>query len=204
MPIKLITTGGGSVTLDANSTASNYTLTAPARSGNIITSADSNTVTQGMLASNVAGNGPAFQAYLSTNQNVTSLTTTVIALDIEVYDTGGFFNNTGSTVGGIPAYSFKPTVAGWYMFNLMSTGGASSALGYVANVIQLNGSIYIGYQTGSPTFNSVGLTQTCSALQYMNGTSDYITFYERVQGTSPYIYGGVSLTTASGTLVRAA
>lgn len=50
MPLKLITAGGGSVILDANTTASNYTLTAPARNGSLITSGDSGTITGSMIA----------------------------------------------------------------------------------------------------------------------------------------------------------
>lgn len=108
MPIKLITTGGGSVTLDANSTASNYTLTAPARSGNIITSADSNTVTQGMLASGVAATGPAFSAYPSAQQNPVTVNTWVkVTLNAEEYDTANCFDSTTN-------YRFTPNVAGYY------------------------------------------------------------------------------------------
>jgi hypothetical protein len=51
MPIKLNSSGGGSVTLDVPSTGSTFTLTAPARTGNIITSGDSGTISSGMIAS---------------------------------------------------------------------------------------------------------------------------------------------------------
>ena len=50
MPLKLLSSGGGSVILDATSTASNFTLTAPAVTANLISSADSNTVSTTMLA----------------------------------------------------------------------------------------------------------------------------------------------------------
>lgn len=39
MPIKLISSGGGSVILDAPSTGTNFTLTVPAETGNVITTA---------------------------------------------------------------------------------------------------------------------------------------------------------------------
>ena len=55
MPIKLNSTGGGSVTLDVPATASTYTHTLPARTGTIITSADANTVTNSMIASSSIG-----------------------------------------------------------------------------------------------------------------------------------------------------
>ncbi len=50
MPIKLNSTGGGSVTLDVPSMSSANTLTLPAKTGNIITSADSGTVTPAMIS----------------------------------------------------------------------------------------------------------------------------------------------------------
>ena len=52
MPIKLLSSGGGSVILAAPSTGSNVTLTAPAVTANLITSGDTSTVNANMLASN--------------------------------------------------------------------------------------------------------------------------------------------------------
>jgi hypothetical protein len=50
MSIVLQSSGGGSVTLNEPTTASNFTQTLPAANGNIITTGDSGTITQGMLA----------------------------------------------------------------------------------------------------------------------------------------------------------
>ncbi len=52
MPIKLNSALGGSVSIDVPATASTYTLTAPAKTGTIITSADSNTVNTTILSDN--------------------------------------------------------------------------------------------------------------------------------------------------------
>lgn len=49
MPLKLISTGGGSIILDASSTGSNYTLTAPAITGTLISNTDSGTINAGMM-----------------------------------------------------------------------------------------------------------------------------------------------------------
>ena len=66
-------------------------------------------------------NGPAFGAWLSANQSVTSTVGTTLACNTEEYDTGGCYNNTGSTVTlnglSVPAYSFCPNVAGYYTVN---------------------------------------------------------------------------------------
>ena len=52
MPVKIKSSGGGSVSFDVPNTGTDYTLTMPARTGNIITSADANTISSGMLAAN--------------------------------------------------------------------------------------------------------------------------------------------------------
>ena len=67
MPIKLNSPGGGSVTIDVPSMSTANTLTLPAITGNVITSSDSNTVTQTMInrSSFYGGFGPAFHAYRS-------------------------------------------------------------------------------------------------------------------------------------------
>ena len=50
MPVKLISTGGGSVTLTTPSTASDFTATFPANTGNVVTTGSSAAVTPTMLS----------------------------------------------------------------------------------------------------------------------------------------------------------
>ena len=78
MPIKLKSSGGGSVSLDVPITGTDYTLTAPAKSGNIITSADANTITQAMVQTGFAGNGPAFHAYRTSSDQTGTQNTYVM------------------------------------------------------------------------------------------------------------------------------
>ena len=91
MPVKLNGATSGGVTLDVPAVAGTNTLTLPARTGNVITSADSATVTQAMLASNVAGNGPAFSARGSGNQSLSANRATKITLGVEDFDTNNNF-----------------------------------------------------------------------------------------------------------------
>ena len=51
MPVKLNSSGGGSVTLTTPSTATDYTATFPANTGNVVTTGSSGVVTTAMLAS---------------------------------------------------------------------------------------------------------------------------------------------------------
>ncbi len=80
MPIKLNSSGGGSVTLDVPSTASAFTLTAPARTGNIITNNDTGTISSGMIASGaVTSSAIASGAVTSSAIASGAVTTSLIA-----------------------------------------------------------------------------------------------------------------------------
>ena len=163
------------------------------------------TVQQGLIGSGVAGNGPAFSAYLSTNQTVTNGVQTKIQLNTELFDTASCFNNTGSTVGGIPAYAFLPNVAGYYQFNVI--GGATATSGLTFNYISL-------YKNGSavnlvvyPPYGGTSSYGNLTALVYLNGTTDYVDLYVRIDGSGTLTVSGSTppaATFMSGSLVRSA
>ena len=74
MPVSIKGTGGGSVTLSSGAAATDTTLTLPNTTGTVITTGSTAVVTQAMLASNVAGNGPTFM-YNQTSAQTLSTTT---------------------------------------------------------------------------------------------------------------------------------
>jgi hypothetical protein len=197
MPIKLNSTGGGSVSIDVPSTASTYTLTAPARSGTIITSADANTVTQAMVQTGFAGNGPAFRVYYTgSNQSVTNGVNAKIILNTKVFDTANCFDASTN-------YRFTPNVAGYYQFNAMLYASASTALGY--NYIQV---FKNGNQDSAAIYGPYGGASnigSLSTLIYMNGSTDYVELWAQISGTGTLIYApGYALTYLSGFLARSA
>ena len=161
------------------------------------------TVVQADLASGVAGTGPAFRAFSGSNQTVTSVTDTKVILASEVFDTASCFNNTGSTVGGIPAYSFLPNVAGYYQINAAIGVQASVALTYNFIQIRKNGTsdliaIYPPY-SGAAQYGSL------STLIFLNGTTDYVELFVQINGSGTLtVNSGAGVTTMSGSLVRAA
>lgn len=177
---KLLTAAGGAITLDAASTATDKTITIPARTGNM------------------AVDGPAFSAYQSSAQTLSSTTSTLIQLQAEEFDTASCFNNTGSTVGGIPAYSFMPTVAGYYQ---ISGGVAVSA-------VATSAILYI-YKNGAPdkvVFYSIPSSVSAasgSALVYLNGSTDYIRLYAYLT-TGQALVNLASYTYFQAAMVRAA
>jgi hypothetical protein len=162
---------------------------------------------QAGLGTNVAGNGPAFSAYLNSNQTVANTTGVVIAANVEEFDTGGCYNNTGSTVTlnglSVPAYSFCPNVAGYY---------------------QISGGIQYGYSTCNRaliqlTKNAVGYKRlndlntnpnslTGTSTVYLNGTGDYVAVMGYMSATGTLTFNGSSgdpsTTWINGAMVRSA
>jgi hypothetical protein len=137
-------------------------------------------ITQPELAAGVGGTGPAFSAYASAAQSIANNTNTIINVNVELFDTASCYNNTGSTVGGIPAYSFLPNVAGYYQVNA-AWYSATSANG-VSSHIYKNGA---SYQITAMTFGGAGQVLGVNCLIYLNGSSDYIGFYvQQGQGSS--------------------
>jgi hypothetical protein len=118
-------------------------------------------ITQAMLATNVAGNGPAFGAYQSTAQALSSGVFTKILFQTEEFDTN---NNFASS-------TFTPTVAGYYQLNgrfRVSTSLANSGLSIYKNGVQFKDGVYVDG-------TAVGMQVNC--LVYANGTTDYFEMY---------------------------
>lgn len=197
MPVKLSSTGGGSVTLTTPSTASDFTATFPAATGNVVTTGSSAVVTQAMLGTNVAGNGPAFGAYRSSNQTISGSTYTKIQLNLEEFDTNNNFDSTTN-------YRFTPTVAGYYQIN----GGAALSASTMTVVI-------VGiFKNGSEFKRGVDVRASqsegscvVSSLIYMNGSTDYLELYAYITASSgtPTILGSSHVITyLNGFLARTA
>jgi hypothetical protein len=174
MPLKLNSAGGGSVTIDVPSTASNFTLTAPANNGSLITTADSNTVTQSMISRSgfYGGFGPTFQASFSGTQTVTAATWTKVTVNSESWDTATCYDPTTN-------YRFTPNVAGYYMFSaLLTTTAAVTTL--ISNIYK-NGAVALySSRTDATSGASVSLV---TGMLYMNGTTDYVELYGYTSST---------------------
>jgi hypothetical protein len=152
MSIVLNSSGGGSVTINEPSTASNFTVTLPAATGTAM----------------VSGNQPAFSVYMSTNQTVAS-SNVKLAFNTVVFDTNSNYNTTN--------YRFTPTVAGYYQFNATMNGNTDFTIPCVQ--IWKNGqagssSNIQGYQqyTGGRAYNA-----DAGGIFYMNGSTDYVEVY---------------------------
>ena len=151
-------------------------------------------VSQSKLGLNIAGTGPSFYAYASTNQTgVSSGTWTKVNLGSKSLDSN---NNFASS-------RFTPTVAGWYMFN---------ASVYCATSTNMTNARISFYQNGSqvltgPIFYNASTDQIVngSGMYYMNGTTDYMELYGIINGGSGAQFagsGGSIYTFMQGFMVR--
>lgn len=153
-------------------------------------------VTQTILGTGVAGNGPLFRVLPSTTQTISHNTTTKVNWGTETYDT----NNNFAT------NAFTPTVAGYYQFTanveLNVTNGSSY---YVTLSFYKNGVGFSNLDWGFSGNAGGRTTVGYSDLISVNGTTDYIEVYVYV-----YDYTGatsVSVRTNSiftGAMVRSA
>lgn len=166
--------GTGTFTIASPNSNTDRTLNLPDNSGTVITT-----------GSTFAGTGPAFSAYLSSNQTVSAAVFTKVLLNTESFDTNSNFASS----------RFTPTVAGYYQINTVSrVPSATSSL--VA--VYKNGSIWArGNYPSGDSFNSVA-----STLVYCDGSTDYIEMYVYTSGTT--ISGIASETMMSGFLARSA
>lgn len=202
MSLKLNSSGGGSITLQEPSTASNRTLTLPDNTGNLISSADSGTVSQGMLASGVAGNGPAFSATRTGGSNITlsSNTWTKVTFADDRFDTASCFD---------PATGrFTPNVAGYYFFTgRIQYASSTTGVSIFNSALYLNG---VSVRTGSairfPTGENYNPeASNVSGLIYCNGSTDYVELYGWCVGSGTLtMLGGSDLLIFDGFLARAA
>lgn len=180
MSLNLKSSGGGSVTVDVPSTASNYTATLPAANGTV----------------QVSGAIPAFSASFSTDQSISNTTFTKAAFNTVAFDTASCYNNT--------TYRFTPNVAGYYQVNLMLRPNASTNGTIFISSIYKNGSEFLRCDSRQ---TATGFSCVVSCLMYFNGTTDYIEPYGYISGTGTLIFAGGSTgpySNFSATLVRAA
>ena len=146
-------------------------------------------VTQSKLGANVAGNGPAFSAYLaSSGGSFGSGAFTKCLFDTELWDTN---NNFASS-------RFTPTVAGYYQVNAAQqmSGTGSGLLSIFKNATEYKRGVW-----------PVGAFQNfaVSGVVYLNGSTDFIEIYlYQTSGGSTIPQGGASVSYFDGTLIRTA
>jgi len=165
----------GAITLAAPAVSGTNTATLPAATGTVM----------------VSGNMPAFSAYQSSSQSVTTSVYTKVQFQTEEFDTNNNFDNATN-------YRFTPTVAGYYQVQTALT--ATTTVSQQILSIYKNGAgvkNFVTIATGSPS-------SLVSALIYCNGSTDYLEVYGYLVGTTPSITADARYTFFQASLVRAA
>jgi hypothetical protein len=177
MSLVLQSSGGGQITVQEPTTASNFTQTLPAATGDVM----------------VSGNMPAFHAYQTSGQSISSSTFTKVTFNNETFDTNSNFASS----------TFMPTVAGYYQVN-GNVGFVGNAVGFTMIEIYKNGGAYCR-GSGIPNNVNIGGIVTASTVVFCNGTTDFIELYAwQNSGGALTLQTGSSINTFSATLVRAA
>ena len=136
------------------------------------------------LASTLA---PAFSAYQSSSQSLTTSTFTKVLFQTEDFDTNNNFDSS----------TFTPTVAGYYQISAAVLPSTSTSQTLVS--IYKNGTAF-----KSVTLNGTNLSSTVSSLVYFNGSTDYVEIYAYIVGTTPALTAQVQYTWFNGAMVRSA
>lgn len=110
---------------------------------------------------------PAFSAYQSTLQSVSSGAFTKVQLQSEEFDTNSNFDSTTN-------YRFTPTVAGYYL--ITGTVNFVNSVSFATATIYKNGAEFKrGTITGSAAAS--GFSSNVAALVHLNGSTDYVELY---------------------------
>lgn len=170
MPLKLNSTGGGSVTVDVPNTASTYTATLPAETGTVITSATTTGINASALST---GTVPAARVVAgSIIQQVTSTTA------VNTSSTAGLTFNTNMTTSDgsqcITA-SITPTSTSSKILILLNAQAGSSSANVSqyalfrgsTNIFQMSNLVFNQIPSNFPIFmNVLDSPSTTSSTQY--------------------------------------
>lgn len=145
---------------------------------------------------NLVTTAPAFSAYVSSNQTIATSTFTIMPLDTVNFDTTSDFDN-------VTNYRYTPSVEGYYLVKCTGTiqNHADGTITLVT--IDKNGAeVQRGTQSATGSINAS--ISIATALVYMNGTTDYLSFdvYHN-HGSSRNLLGAQRYANAEAVLVRA-
>jgi hypothetical protein len=125
----------------------------------------------------MGGVAPAFSAYNTSAQSITSGVATKVIFQNKVFDTNNNFDNTTN-------YRFTPTVAGYYQVNGAIRYAGTTPTAAVIILYKTGSQYAYGTATGSTTSQSTN-SITLNELVYLNGSTDYIELYGAITATSP-------------------
>jgi hypothetical protein len=148
------------------------------------------------VAGKQAVNGPAFRAYIATEQAITSGSQQKVTFGSETFDTNSNFSSS----------RFTPTIEGYYQLNATVRIEGNSGTGEVMITIWKNGSEYSRGTNEQGTEQGANwYSMQVSDLAYANGTGDYFEIYiQQTSGGNRNTTAGTNISYFSGCMVRGA
>jgi len=143
-----------------------------------------------------AVNGPAFRAYISVAQAITSGSQQQVTFGSETFDTNSnFASNT-----------FTPTVEGYYQLNATVRIAGISGTAEVMIILYKNGAEYSRGTNESGNEQGTNFySMQVSDIAYANGTTDYFEIYiQQSSGSNKDTTAGQAISYFSGIMVRGA
>ena len=137
-------------------------------------------MTRSNFLSGVGGaNTPYFEAYLNSNQSISSATYTKVQFNTETYDTASDYDNSSN-------YRYTPTTSGkYYVYTRVQCDSlAASNLKAAAVEIRKNGSTYFKNFDSQADNQSQECNLGAHGIITMNGSSDYLEVFGYVQDES--------------------
>ena len=179
----------------SSTTLARTTVISSSNAGAAVSFTAAPTVFSTVPAEKVSTVGPAFRAYLSADQTVTTGSTVKVNFNSETFDVGGCFDSSTN-------YRWTPNVPGYYDidYQLNETGSSISAGGAAAYLYK-NGSLYSKANFFAPTATHAYVSG--SDRVYMNGTTDYLEVFAFLAGTGTMkVVSGGGESRFSGHFVR--
>ena len=148
------------------------------------------------VAGKQAVNGPAFRAYVSVNQTITSGSQQKATFGAETFD----------TLSNFATSRFTPTVEGYYQFNATVRIAGGTTTGECMIVLYKNGSEYARGNNEAGTEQGASFySMQVSDIAYANGTTDYFEVYiQQTSGASKDTQSGSAISYFSGSMIRGA
>jgi hypothetical protein len=143
-----------------------------------------------------AVNGPAFRAYVDTNQTITSGSQQKVTFGTKNFDTNSNFASS----------RFTPTLEGYYQFNAVVRIGGTATTAECMLVLYKNGAEYARGTNEAGTEQGASFyAMMVSDIAYANGTTDYFEVYiQQTSGGDRTTTAGSAISHFSGCMIRGA
>lgn len=137
----------------------------------ITNTAITGTITQAQIGNGVAGTGPAFRAFGSTNQTLSHNVISKVNFNSESFDTASCFDTS--------LFRFTPNVAGYYFvfYQLCFQATATRTYSFVPHLYKNGASINSKENSQLIGTSMDRFTGSITDIIYMNGTTDFLEAY---------------------------